>query len=488
MAIRPCLQGQTRNGRLTWLFILMALAFAVLTGGVLGLENESLRAGILAAPVAAVALVVGLRRPEWLFYALIGLVFLLGVSEGALLSETVLYLGVGGLLLLSLALRRVTHRERIAIDGQSAMWAALFAAWAIIPALRSPQFTLIRVYWLVVILFFIPPIFIKTPKQLLTFIWVILLVSAMASAILLWEQLNLLLRTGFSNFMDLYRGLDSETALDAGGILSVRLSKALPLALALFFAGGLSSRPRAALTVIAALVLGASVLTVSSNGLVGVFITVFLLSFLLPKRRDRIVVTLLLIGGLLLANSLALDVRLVQQVELIASGEDFFRGGSTRGLKFYMAWQSILASPWLGYGPGQAGNVLPNFVPFEYLNWGRNGEFTVPHNMLLSIWVELGVAGLFLFLGLYGSVCVRLWRATRRLGSGGGRSLYEMIGYGILITLIVFFIQGMFISIQTEKLMWILLGSGVAFVRLVDKGVFSEPGEPPDPRERVALP
>ena len=153
-----------------------------------------------------------------------------------------------------------------------------------------------------------------------------------------------------------------------------------------------------------------------------------------------------------------------------------------------MAWQSILASPWLGYGPGQAGNVLPNFVPFEYLNWGRNGEFTVPHNMLLSIWVELGVAGLFLFLGLYGSVCVRLWRATRRLGSGGGRSLYEMIGYGILITLIVFFIQGMFISIQTEKLMWILLGSGVAFVRLVDKGVFSEPGEPPDPRERVALP
>jgi len=457
-----------------WLYgsVLAAILVAVAAGAAMGRGASGLNAMLLVAPVAAIGLVAGLRRPEWLFYALIGLVFLLGVVDPAALSESFLSFGVGGLLVLSLALRWATRRQIIVVEGQSALWAILFAGWAILPALLSPQFGLVRIYWLVVVLFLLTPTFIQTSDQLRWFAWVVVIGSLLASVVALWQQGAILVQLGTLDPVAIYRGVNRETLLDSGGVLSTRLIKAIPFVMVLLPSVRGQVRSRAILFATLGLVLLVTVLTFSNNGYLGIAFTFLLLAFLLPRRRDRVVAIVVLVAGYMLVSAFSLDDRVTAQIDVIASGENYLLWGSDRGLKFYMAWQSILASPWLGYGPAQAGTVLPNFVPLEFLRRGSNSEFAVPHNMLLSLWVDLGALGVVFFLGLYGSICIRLWQAVKRIGRNG-RSLDEMIGYGILIALIVYFVQGMLISIHTEKLMWMLMGSGAAYIRLAGQDAFS---------------
>lgn len=458
-----------------WLHIFV-IALAIGIGALIG--TEFVEKTIIVATVTVAVLILTVIRvesayPNAVFYILIGSVYVLGVVNSPI-DESMIYIGISGILLVFLLVSLLTREINLNIDAQSAVWALALASWAIIPALLSPSFVLIRVYWFVAILFIFIPTFIQSSQQLRLFIWNLVVWTTIASIMALFAQIQVLINLGNFDVSLMYRAIDQESMmiLDDGAILASRLTKSIPFVVVFLFSSHLRFVPRVFLIVILLLIVIVSVLFFSNNVLIGLFLTFLLSVFLMPLgKRQKAIVMSALIAALMLFGWLGLDTRLVEQVELVASGENFFLWGSTRGLKFYMAWQSILASPWLGYGPAQAGNVLPNFVPLEFLGRGSNAEFAVPHNMLLSLWVDLGVLGVVFFLGLYGSICVRLWQAAKRVGRDG-RSLDEMIGYGILIALIVYFVQGMFISIQVEKLMWILLGSGIAFIRLAERGAF----------------
>lgn len=83
--------------------------------------------------------------------------------------------------------------------------------------------------------------------------------------------------------------------------------------------------------------------------------------------------------------------------------EQFLRGGvSFRPQLLQVAWEQLLASPWLGLGAGHA-YLLP--VPAA----GQSYEHA--HNLYVHMAIQLGVPGLALWLGLQVAVVARGWAA-----------------------------------------------------------------------------
>jgi exopolysaccharide production protein ExoQ len=71
-------------------------------------------------------------------------------------------------------------------------------------------------------------------------------------------------------------------------------------------------------------------------------------------------------------------------------------------------WDYVLErsfeQPWIGHGFHSFRNVVPNFGPFEA--WHA-------HNELLQLFYAYGVVGLLLFIFVYGSLFLQLWRLPR---------------------------------------------------------------------------
>lgn len=82
-----------------------------------------------------------------------------------------------------------------------------------------------------------------------------------------------------------------------------------------------------------------------------------------------------------------------------------------RVLVLLTAWDGITRSPLLGWGPGAFAGMLPSLARF-----GLTDDVTMPHNLLLHIWFELGLLALVCFLGAWFSYVTSAWRAARRSG------------------------------------------------------------------------
>src|SRR5207253_3575168 len=81
----------------------------------------------------------------------------------------------------------------------------------------------------------------------------------------------------------------------------------------------------------------------------------------------------------------------------------------------------------------------------------------VVHNMYLETLTELGPVGLGLLLAilwLAGRTCLEARRRARRLGE---REI-ELASVALLVGLVAFAIGGVFLSIQLNKPLWILIG------------------------------
>jgi O-antigen ligase len=62
------------------------------------------------------------------------------------------------------------------------------------------------------------------------------------------------------------------------------------------------------------------------------------------------------------------------------------------------AWEAVMQKPLLGYGTGMSGS-----------KWA-------PHNEYVSIWLEMGIPGLLLFVGTLGALLLRSWATGGRAG------------------------------------------------------------------------
>ncbi len=98
--------------------------------------------------------------------------------------------------------------------------------------------------------------------------------------------------------------------------------------------------------------------------------------------------------------------------------------GFGRFLIWERTWSLIAESPWLGYGLGSFGLLFPSRQhPLD----GSSGFMA--HNDYLQLWLEAGLPGLLLFVGLLAAVAVRFVRLARGGGAQAERAVWlELAG------------------------------------------------------------
>ena len=199
---------------------------------------------------------------------------------------------------------------------------------------------------------------------------------------------------------------------------------ALPLMLALLTR---ASRPWQRVLVYAAiLVIIGSVLTSVSRGGLLTLIAVTLLVCALParslfhfRRQKAAFVALVAVGGAISLGAAANEILpRVESVFSPSSSASAESEGSGRLVFWSAAWMSVKERPLLGLGFGTFPRVSNDLivrtpgVNFQHFELRPKGSQV--HNAYLGTLAELGVVGLFLFLGLLISTALALRRTARR--------------------------------------------------------------------------
>lgn len=219
-----------------------------------------------------------------------------------------------------------------------------------------------------------------------------------------------------------------------------------------------------------AIIVGSVFASLSRGGLLALVGVIILLAFqpyrfLFRSRSDKkIALIAILIGaGVLFYGAYG---------DLVARGESLFTtadGGSGRTNLWSAAetgWREHEVRG-LGYGafPSQSNRLLlatpgVNFSAYKLRSTGQ-----VAHSAYVGTLVELGVVGVVLFLG----VLVALFRTTlwaRRRAIANGDDLVAAAATAMLIAIAGFLMVSVFLSTETDRSLWVMLGFSLALVRI----------------------
>jgi O-antigen ligase len=247
---------------------------------------------------------------------------------------------------------------------------------------------------------------------------------------------------------------------------------ALPLVL-LLASETANPRIRLGLYATSLAIIGAVMTSLSRGGLLTLAALLLLLGAL-PARmmfrsgRQKAVVLALVVTGTAIAfysTAPELTAR-IDQVFTTAG-----HSGSGRLDLWKGAVTSIKQRPALGLGFGAFSSVSTNLllqtpgvdlVDFEP---SRNGDLA--HSAYLETLAELGIPGLVLFLGVLGSTAVSL-RGTARRARAAGVGIVERSAHGLLIGLFAWAIAAAFLSLETARPLWILIGLALALPKVLE--------------------
>jgi O-antigen ligase len=226
-----------------------------------------------------------------------------------------------------------------------------------------------------------------------------------------------------------------------------------------------------------------SVLTTLSRGGILALLGVIALMALLParvifrsRRFKRIALTATGIGAAVLLVVAFGDIQ--------ARGESLFNtaeGGSGRA----NLWRAAIAG-WeehqlrgLGYGAftNESNDLLRRTpgVDFDAYRLRESGQ--VAHSAYLGTLVELGVIGLALLLGVLASLVTTL-RWAARTARRQSDQLVAAAAQALLVSVAGFVVVSFFLSTETDRGLWVLLGTAIALARIAA----TRAKMPPDPR------
>jgi O-antigen ligase len=251
---------------------------------------------------------------------------------------------------------------------------------------------------------------------------------------------------------------------------------ALPLMLALVTR---ASRPwQRALVYAAIAVIVGSVLTSVSRGGLLTLAAVTLIVCALPagslfrlRRQKAAFVAFVAVGAALslgvAANEILPRIESVFRPSSSASAE---AEGSGRLVFWSAAWMSARERPILGLGFGSFPKVSNELivrtpgVNFQHFELRPRGSQA--HNAYLGTLAELGVVGLSLFLGLLISTALALRRTARRARRAGAHFVMR-VANALLLSLVGWAIASIFLSSETSRPLWIVVGLALALPKLV---------------------
>jgi O-antigen ligase len=151
--------------------------------------------------------------------------------------------------------------------------------------------------------------------------------------------------------------------------------------------------------------------------------------------------------------------------------------GSGRVDIWTVAWRVVHDHPFGGVGIGQFAQVSPHYVlkPGALRFVGLIVEkHIVVHNLYLQLWVETGIVGLLLFVGVIATSLTAAFRAARRLELLGDSELSALTRAGIL-ALIGMLTASFFLSNLEAGQLWVLLATGPVLAGIAERQARAAP-------------
>jgi putative inorganic carbon (HCO3(-)) transporter len=245
---------------------------------------------------------------------------------------------------------------------------------------------------------------------------------------------------------------------------------ALPLVLAL--AADVRARwLRLSLYAVLLVIIAAVFSSLSRGGLIALG-AVVLLVVALPARNffrsptQKMIVVLCLIVGVVGAYKMTSQA-LSQRVEAIFTSQG--RTGSGRLNAWRAADTSIRERPFTGLGYGafepSANDLMLRTPGVDLSNFLLRPRGLEAHSAYIGTLAELGIPGLALFLGLLGSTALAIKRSAAAAREAGAMSTMR-IANALLISLVGWAVASIFLSSETGRPLWIIIGMAVALPKL----------------------
>jgi O-antigen ligase len=182
--------------------------------------------------------------------------------------------------------------------------------------------------------------------------------------------------------------------------------------------------------------------------------------------RKRAFFAMAALGGALLL-SVSYGALSQRTASLFHTGE----GGSGRQYLWAAALTGFREHPVTGLGYGafdsQSNFLLERTPGVDFRVYRERPTGQVVHSAYLSSLTELGVVGLALFAALLVATFATLRRVARRAEAMGDQ-LLATVARALTLSLIAFMLVSIFLSSETDRALWILMGLALALARIGD--------------------
>lgn len=438
------------------------IIFAGVLGLAIGLSVALSQTTIAIAVVLVPLLLALLLRLEWIPVLVMATVFGEALQSGSVTASRAVAPLVALAMILGLAGRNRVRLPRIGVLLAAiaySFWALASAAWTINTdnslsmggtgyALAQLAISLTMMLAMVM--------FVRFDRDLWRLLWVIWAFSSVTGLISIAQYATGYSRAvGASGDANFFAALQV-VALPFSALLAIEMRK---------------TRNRTIILLGIAIAVGSIITSLSRGGILAL-VAVFLLLSLQPARgffktraRKRFFLLFVTIGaGVLLAASYS---------ALSARTSSLFNGGD-QGSGRANLWRAALTG-WhthevrgigLGAFIGQSNQLLLETpgVNFSDYNLRSTGQYV--HNAYLESLVELGVIGAALFVGLLVTMALSLWSTARR-AQRAGLMFTSAFSRAMLLGLFGFAFTSFFLSTETDRTLWVLVGLTIALPRVL---------------------
>jgi O-antigen ligase len=229
-------------------------------------------------------------------------------------------------------------------------------------------------------------------------------------------------------------------------------------------------------------IIGSILTSLSRGGFIGLAVLLVLLvvvpfRLLFGSRRNKAIALLVVAFGAT-AMSIRHASSLTRRVETIFSSVNpGAEQGSGRVEIWKAAGTSIKERPWLGLGygafPSASTALLLRTPGVDLQRYHPRPSGEPAHSAYIESLAELGIAGLVLYLGLLISTG-RALRRTAVKAREAGEEFIAAVAHALLLGLVTWAITSVFLSSETARVFWILMGLSLALPKLLpgDAGRF----------------
>jgi O-antigen ligase len=387
------------------------------------------------------------------------------------------------LLVVALEFVRGTARIR---PAPPLMWAGLYVVWAILSGLWTVSMdgTLFLLQSLLIAVVYLAA-FASLPRSEAD---IRLLIYVMSFTAALVGGLSVIAFGGSLELpgLDLLQGGRSQGGVGDPDFFAAMQLVSVPLVLV---AASDTTNPRLRIVLYAAvLTMLASVFTSLSRG---AFLAVIVLGLLfLVSRPDRLfrsrhekAIALVVVA----LGMAAFFSRPYVRDEVVTRAESIYApktkddaSGSGRTNLWKAAAKTAGENPLTGIGFGGFGSISQELlfqtpgVDLDVQQIREEGDYFVAHNTYLGTAAELGLPGLFLYLGLLISTGLYLRRTAARAAALGA-AFVGRVAHALLLGLVSWAVTSFFLSGETARMLWIIVGLSLALPKLL-----------PEPRDPAA--